>query len=135
MSVHLRIDVDDALEPDAREPKLPKWAQELLAEQRRVVQRLHAYALEAQLATVPNDSDAVLRPYGDTRLGLGPIGLGRYAQVRWPLGPRREDGREGAYVDVRLASSGEAVVLQAGTRLVLRSSSANTVYVTDERYP
>lgn len=133
MSVHLRIDVDDALEPDAREPKLPKWAQDLLAQQRRVLQRLHAYAVEAQLATEPNDSDAVLRPYGEPQLGLGPIGLGRHVSVRFLLAPT--PGHPEPYVDLRLEDNRQALRVMTGERLWLHPLASNVAQVLDRREP
>lgn len=121
--------VDKVSTPDPREEKLPMWARTLLNEQRRVVRECWSYANRTVLATHPDESTAVLHPYGEPTLGLPPVGLGAHAQVRFRL-PSREDYRA-PYVDVRVW--GDHLELRSGDRLAMRPISGNSVNLWDVR--
>ncbi|MEV0267700.1 hypothetical protein AB0H43_02905 [Hamadaea sp. NPDC050747] len=108
---------------DPREGKLPKWAQDLLADLRRKVEDAETRAEEARYATDPEGSDAVLYPHADV-----PVGLGDHAQVRFKLGPRKHD-----YADLRVERG--ALLVSGGQYLSIEPASGNLARVrTREDY-
>ena len=58
-------------EPDPREPALPKWSRELIADYRRAAQDAIMNAHAARLATSPETSPIILDPFADVPIGLG----------------------------------------------------------------
>ncbi len=103
---------------DDRETRLPKWAQEKLADARRRVESAERSANKARLATNPADTNTVIDPYADI-----PIGLPKNANVRFLLG----DERRRSYVDVRV--DGDAVHVMGGGMLAVMPKSGNVVDV------
>ncbi len=123
-------DFDRAMAKDPREDRLPVWAQTKLEALRRVTQgsltNLNRYLLE----TAPEESDAVLDPYGNMHLGTGPRGLGERCDVRFPF-LHRFGGKAGrTAIDLRISSNfPDWLQVRGGERLRVEFDASNTLRV------
>jgi len=117
--------VDRTMEEDARESKLPVWAQQKLRALRAVVAEQKSDLEAMLLASKPEESEALLNPYGNMSLGTGPQGLGKRVMVRWPLTDDLADRRVHG-IDVRQTSDAKWLMLSADGRLTMEWDAANT---------
>jgi hypothetical protein len=111
------------LVPDLREPRLPKWAQDALANMRRRVKEAEDAARAARLGTIPSESDMVLDRHSEV-----PIGLGRNPTVRVVLSRDRSHEVED-YLDVRLNHDRSAVEIMGSSTLRIRPQVTNVISV------
>lgn len=119
---------DEVMTPDPREAKLPAWAQQQLTNLRRVAQTLRVDLDRALDASGPEDSDVVINPYGNIRLGTGPQGLGERPDVRMFL-KGVDKGR--AYLDARVEDERRQWIRVTGSdRLIILSESSNVVRIS-----
>jgi hypothetical protein len=112
---------------DAREEKLPAWARRLIAGLRMDAQHERARAAAAvedanrvRRGTNPDQSSAVLHPYDDVPVGLGPD-----ARVRFKLGPHN-------WIDVRVSNDGRWIEVAGGRTLTIHPIAGNVVSITSE---
>jgi hypothetical protein len=112
---------------DVREEKLPAWARRLIDTLRADAQYERTRAAAAQedakrvrQATNPDDSSAVLFPYDEVPVGLGPD-----ARVRFKL------GRHG-WADVRVSDDGRSIDVTGGRTLLIRPQCGNVVTIVSE---
>jgi hypothetical protein len=108
------------LSHDAREARLPLWAQELIRSLRRERDEAETAADDARLATKPDESSAVLHPYSDI-----PIGLGRDARVRFKTG-------RNSWLDVQVR--GDAIEVMGARCLELHAQSGNVFQLKCEEW-
>jgi hypothetical protein len=108
---------------DPREQKLPAWARDLLATERRLRRAAEQVAAEAALATKPAESGALLDRYADV-----PIGLGADPRVafRVPFPGYRVDM---SFIEIRLLHSGPGITIHATDEIVCRQRAINAVDV------
>lgn len=110
-----------------REARLPKWARDALADLRRDLSRAQREAREARLSTDPEGSSAVLHPYAEV-----PVGLGPEAMVRFILGPKGSE----EWVDVRVEKDPRGrrrLLIRGGTTATISPRASNSFYVDVER--
>lgn len=112
---------------DAREEKLPAWARRLIDTLRADAQYERARAAVAvedakrvRQGTNPDQSSAVLHPYDEVAVGLGPD-----ARVRFKLG--RHD-----WIDVRVNDGGTSIDVTGGRTLIIRPQCGNVVTIASE---
>jgi len=113
----------DTLSPDPREGKLPAWARELLARERRARKDAEALALRATLATRPSESAAILDRFDDH-----PIGLGREPRIAFRV-PFAGFHPEDSFIEVRQLGDRPGINLHATGEIVVRTSSINSLNV------
>lgn len=117
---------EEAMQPDERESKLPVWAQTKLLDLRRVAQRAFSDLETSLLKTNPDESDAILNPYGNVQLGTGPQGLGPRPDVRFPL---RALDKGHAYIDARVTSDRRWLYVAGHARLYVVTDASNTLRI------
>ena len=110
--------------PDPREGNLPKWAQDLLNDLRRITNEAREGADDARLATDPFGSDMLIDAYDRI-----PIGLGTRPKLKVVLGRRQPDGDPIDYVDVRLTEDGKGIELMGSATLSIRPQVTNVIQV------
>jgi hypothetical protein len=113
----------DAIAPDPREEKLPAWARDLLARERRARQAAEAQTFRATLATKPTESGALLDRFDDLPIGLGPDP--RIA-FRVPFPGYADDM---SFIEVRLLHDRPGINIHAADEIVCRGRSINSVDV------
>jgi hypothetical protein len=113
--------------PDPREEKLPAWARRQLAALRAEATHERAVAAVAvedakrvRQGTNPDESSAILHPYDEVPVGLGPD-----ARVRFKLGPHN-------WIDVRVTDNGKAVDVTGGRTLIIRPQCGNVITIVSE---
>lgn len=109
--------MDQALKPDPREEKLPKYARETLRVLRASLTEQRELATDALRRTDPAGSLVVLNPYDDN----DGVGLGNRATVRFKTGV--------GYIDVNLRD--DWVNVTAGNGLEVRPVVSNSINVRD----
>ncbi|MET0904316.1 MAG: hypothetical protein ABWZ52_13840 [Acidimicrobiales bacterium] len=115
---------------DEREAKLPAWARQKLDQMRELTLGARRELEIALLASKPEESEAVINPYGNIELGLGALGLGRRVMVRWRLDD--PDGHAG--IDVRQTTDGKWLYLASSDgRLTAEWDATNTLRVRRTR--
>jgi hypothetical protein len=107
---------------DDREGKLPAWARQLLATMRRRVAEAEALAAAAQLATAPDESDALLDRYGRT------VGLGHNPQVDFRV-TFPGHGRENGWISIRQLGDRPGLYVHGSDEIVTRNRSINAIEV------
>lgn len=113
---------DQAMTPDPREDKLPRWAQDQIATLRRAVTSAERGRADAERSTDIENSDAVQTSDHSTWYGLG---AGLHGQVRFLLdGPGKVDG---SYVDVRVSDG--RLLVHGDDRLMVCPRSSNSIEI------
>src|SRR5690349_8692354 len=107
---------------DDREPKLPAWARGLLDTMRRRVAEAEAVAAAAQLATAPDESDALLDRFGRT------VGLGRNPQVDFRVAFPGH-GRETGWVSIRSLGDRPGLYVHGSDEIVTRNRAINAIEI------
>lgn len=114
----------DNIEKDEREAKLPVWAQNQLITMRRRVRNAEVTAAAARLATAPDESDAVLDPYGEN------IGLGKDPKVQFRL-----NGLDHEWIGVKLVHvrGRDLLEIQACRSVLVNHNSGNCFTIDLQR--
>lgn len=112
-----------AYEPtkDPREDRLPKWARDLLWQQRIVIER-QQQALDEIRGADPRPPIAVRDPFGESV----PVAWHYLDSIRFRL---RDSGEE--WVDVRRAHEGEIEIFAEHT-IHIRIQSSNVIHISVE---
>lgn len=123
---------DDAMGKDAREGNLPVWAQRKLDALRAVASRARTDLEETLLKSSPEESDAILNPYGNIQLGTPPQGLGPRPDVRFPL---RGVGAR-SHIDARVTGDRRWLYVCGDARLYVVTDASNALRIrsTDEPF-
>jgi hypothetical protein len=113
--------------PDPREEKLPAWARRQIAALRAEAAYERARAATAvedarrvRQGTNPDESSAILHPYDEVPVGLGPD-----ARVRFKLGRHN-------WADVRVNETGNSIDVTGGRTLLIRPQCGNVVTIASE---
>ena len=116
---------DAMMAPAPREERLPVWARDLLWEMRATMQSMKRDLDAALFASAPDDSDAVLNPFGNMRSGTGPQGLGEDPEVRFLLRGRDEKGW--AHIDLRVTRDKRFLKILGSSQLTMLPIVSNHV--------
>ncbi len=121
------------MDPDPREEKLPRWAQESLKSLRAQVVAANKARDDARQEHGPTDSDTILDPYHPA----GPIGLPKGERVRFVLGQADEGIVDRLWVDAQIERQtyrdGQTQVwlqLMGGDGISVSPQSSNVIRVT-----
>lgn len=116
------------LTPDPREAKLPRYAQETLAELRLELDRERRRADEARLETQPGSDTFV------SFFDREPVGLGNGTPVRFVLAEDRNPDQSWHYIDARVTRTDGRPVLQlmGGHGLTICPQATNVIDVRME---
>jgi len=116
---------------DPREAKLPVWAQQMIADYRRITTDAVTFAQAAQLKTNPNGSSILLDPHSgsEAAIGLDDPAIGR----AW----RREIGfrvpakgyPNGGLICVQLLRDGDGIEVRGDSALSIEPWVTNTIRV------
>jgi hypothetical protein len=120
---------DTYLLADAREDRLPKWAQDTIHALRRRVVEEQRRANQSREAGGPEDTDTLLDAWDDV-----PGRLRKGERVRFLVGDPSTVSRRRDWIDVRVSRDGRQPRLQlmGGGSLVVRPSVTNVLEVTVE---
>lgn len=114
---------DRTVAVDPREVKLPRWAQDKLDDMRRLTTESREALAATRLASKPEESEAVLNPHGNIKLGIQDgQGLGKHVLISFKLGRHRE-------IDCRITSDGQWLQLRGESRLTMVSDATNSFRV------
>ncbi len=126
------------MDPDPREEKLPRWAQESLKSLRAQVVAANKARDDARQEHGPTDSDTILDPYHPA----GPIALPKGERVRFIVGDTPEGLVDRAWVDAQVArqtfrdgSTDRWLEVMAGDTLAVSPQSSNVIRIrVTDRY-
>lgn len=108
---------------DPREERLPKWARDLLATERRERKNAEELAAAQRLASPLDESDALLDRYGNT------VGLGRDPQVSYRV-PFPGFSPDSGFITVRqLGGDYPGLYVHATAEIVTRNRAINAIEI------